>query len=60
MSTYDILVMDYSSGRAFITTVDKPVEDDFEEYVDAKLTSLDIRMKDCEWMDFTGQEIETL
>ncbi len=60
MSTYTIIVLDYSMGRAFTTTVEKPVEDDFEEYVDARLTELGFRMKDCSWMEFTDKDVEEI
>ena len=59
-SIYTILVMDYPMGRAFTTTITKPVEDDFEEYVFIKLEKLGFRMKDCDWMDFTDKEVEEI
>jgi hypothetical protein len=60
LSTYTLLVMDYSTGRAFTMNVTKPVEDDFEEHVDEKLTQMGFRMKDCDWMEFTDKEVEDL
>lgn len=58
-SVYDIIVLDYSTGRAFTTTIEKPTEDDFEEYVDAKLESLGIRLEDCSWMELK-EEVENI
>lgn len=55
LSTYTIIVIDYSTGRCFTTTISKPVEDDFEEYVYNKLEALGFRMKECEWMEFQGE-----
>lgn len=60
LSNYQILVMDYSMGRAFIISIQKPVEDDFEEHVDAKLAQMGFRIKDCSWMEFTDCDIEDL
>lgn len=60
LSNYQVLVMDYQSGRAFTISIIKNVEDDFEEHIDAKLTKMGFRLKDCDWMEFTNQEVEDL
>ena len=59
MENYTLIVMDSSMGRVFTTTIQKPKDDDFEEYVYDKLEALGFRFKDCLWMEFEG-EVENL
>ena len=58
-SEYKIIVMDSGTSRVFTTTIQKPDDEEFEEYVYDKLEALGVRFKDCYWMEFDG-EVEKL
>lgn len=57
----NVILLDASTGRVIITDIDYVTIGDMEQDVDKKCEELDIRLKDCSWMEMTADcEIEYL